>query len=232
MAAGNALTRKLGPLPVWAWAVVVLGAWFLFFRTHAAAATTPVPVSRNTSGADSGAQPPASGQGSPADNMNSDLLNALLTNQKTSYNSLLTALQTMSAGGASGFGPGYGAAPAAAAPAVAAANGAPPSAASPLGVAAAPSISSPYTPVELTLPPGIFSLDPGPNIYTPVATGVENPSAALAGATVPWNASYAPTTTAGTRALAGVGPGRTSIVDPSGHVVNASGARVGGVSAE
>lgn len=91
--ATNALTRKAGPLPVWAWAAVAVGAWFLFFRGGGQSAETPVPVGPSTSGDTSGAQQPASGQGGPTDNLNSDLLDALLANQKSSYDALLHALQ-------------------------------------------------------------------------------------------------------------------------------------------
>lgn len=132
------LTHKVGPLPVWAWAASIIGLYLIYTRLHKGA-TTPVPVTKNTSGTDSGAQAPASGQGNPADNMNGDQLDLLLANQKSSYDSLLTALQTMSVGGASGFGPGYGTAT----PVAARSNNAPPSAASPFGVASAPAIAAP-----------------------------------------------------------------------------------------
>lgn len=91
------LTRKLGPLPVYGWALAALLGYlaYHYLRVPSARATV-VPSS-----AGSGAQVPASGQGSPADNASSDLLDAL-GRQSGSYDALLAALQS---------GGGYGAAP-------------------------------------------------------------------------------------------------------------------------
>lgn len=73
------LTRKLGPLPVWAWAALVLGAYLAYTRFRpstaldantSSAGETPVspdPAASTDSG--SGAQLPASGMGNPADQL-------------------------------------------------------------------------------------------------------------------------------------------------------------------
>lgn len=96
----NPLTRKAGPLPVWAWGALVVAAWFLFLRApHKASGGASLPY---TPASSSGAQQPASGQGTPADNTNADLLNALLAGQKSSYDALLAALQYTTAAGATG----------------------------------------------------------------------------------------------------------------------------------
>lgn len=103
--AANTLTRKLGPLPVYAYGLLAVAVWFLFLRggVTAGSASTGLPYTP-TSG--SAAQQPASGQGTPADNASSDLLSALLGNQSSSYDALLAALQY--GGGAGGGGIGGG----------------------------------------------------------------------------------------------------------------------------
>lgn len=111
----NALTRKAGPLPVYAYALIAVAVWFLFLRggVSAGSAATGLPYTPASS-TGSAAQQPASGQGSPADNANADLLSALLGSTQSSYDALLAALQ-YGGGGAGGFGgasvpPGFGAA--------------------------------------------------------------------------------------------------------------------------
>lgn len=46
-AKGSGIGKKLGPLPIWAWAVIAagagFGAWYLFFRKPAAPAAAPRP---------------------------------------------------------------------------------------------------------------------------------------------------------------------------------------------
>lgn len=82
------LSRKVGPLPVWAWAAVILGAYFLYTRLHggsssssAASNSTPATPTDTTSGSDSGAQVPVGGGGSPVDNSSANLLSAIGANQ-------------------------------------------------------------------------------------------------------------------------------------------------------
>lgn len=96
----NPLTRKAGPLPVWAWAALALVAGYVYLhRAPAAQGGAQLPY---TPASGSGAQQPASGQGTPADNGNSDLLDAL-GNNLASQNALLAALQS---GGQGGTGAG------------------------------------------------------------------------------------------------------------------------------
>lgn len=78
----NRLTAKVGPLPVWAWAAVILGAYFLYSRMRPPAATTTADVSSaSTPDATTGAaQVPASGQGAPVDNLSQPLLDSLGAN--------------------------------------------------------------------------------------------------------------------------------------------------------
>ncbi len=75
----NALTRKLGPLPVYAWALLIVGAYFLYVNVRGPAsaqagvdtgAGTPASVSSTPSA-------PASGGGDAGSNMGADLLSAL-----------------------------------------------------------------------------------------------------------------------------------------------------------
>lgn len=98
------LTHKVGPFPVWAWAALAVGAYFLVFR-RAARASGGAQLPYTPSGG-SGAQQPASGQGGPADNGNADLLAALQENS-TSHDALLAALQYGAYGGYGGYGSGY-----------------------------------------------------------------------------------------------------------------------------
>lgn len=89
------LVRKAGPLPVWGWAALALVAGYVYLH-RASAQGAQLPYTP----AGSGAQQPASGQGTPADNGNSSLLDALGSNL-ASQDALLAALQ---AGGQSGYG--------------------------------------------------------------------------------------------------------------------------------
>lgn len=76
------LTAKVGPLPVWGWAVAILGTYLLYtqLRPSGSSTTTPTTLTDATSGNDSGAQVPASGQGSPADNVSGGMLDSLGAN--------------------------------------------------------------------------------------------------------------------------------------------------------
>lgn len=149
-AKGNVLTRKAGPLPVYAYLLLAAAAWFFFLRGGSSAANASTPVGP-ASGALS-AQQPASGQGTPADNANADLLSMLGANGD-SLDALLQAVQATSAYGASGgYGSGGTGSSSAAtgagtatvvAPVVEDSNGAPPNS-SDQGPAAAPITSYPF----------------------------------------------------------------------------------------
>jgi hypothetical protein len=96
----GALTRKAGPLPVWAWAALALVAGYVYLhRAPAATGGTQLPY---TPSGTSAAQRPSSGQGTPADNGNSDLLDAL-GNNLAAGDALLAALQAGGQGGGSGI---------------------------------------------------------------------------------------------------------------------------------
>lgn len=103
----NPLTRKAGPLPVWVWAALVLVAGYVYLhRAPAAQGGAQLPYTPASTG--STAQSPASGQGSPVDNGNSDLLDAL-GNNLASSDALLAALQAGGQGGGYGVSSGGGA---------------------------------------------------------------------------------------------------------------------------
>lgn len=75
------LTRKVGPLPVWAWAASIIALYLLYTRLHKAAPastadTTAVPAATGNNSA----QVPASGQGAPVDNLNQSLFDSLGAN--------------------------------------------------------------------------------------------------------------------------------------------------------
>jgi hypothetical protein len=76
---GSRLSAKVGPLPVWAWAAVILGAYLLYTRLHPATATSDTTATPDTSG-DSGAQSPSSGMGGSGDNMSQALFDSLSAN--------------------------------------------------------------------------------------------------------------------------------------------------------
>lgn len=101
---GQRLTAKVGPLPVWGWAVAILGAYLLYTRLHPAAAaatsSTNSTATPDTSG-DSASQVPSSGQGNAADNMNGLLLDQLSAN--TSSLDALTS-QLLQGGGSYAYG--------------------------------------------------------------------------------------------------------------------------------
>lgn len=96
---GARLTGKVGPLPVWAWAALILGAYLLYSHFHqTAAAPAATDTTSDTSmtdpnatpvGSDTG-NPPASGQGGVADNMTGDPLS-------TSIDALTAAIQSSQA---------------------------------------------------------------------------------------------------------------------------------------
>lgn len=77
------LTAKVGPLPVWLWAVAILGAYLLYAHLHPSSGSPAPDSSTAVSAGDSttgGAQVPSSGQGTPADNLSSGLLDAIGAN--------------------------------------------------------------------------------------------------------------------------------------------------------
>ncbi len=78
-------TGKVGPLPVWAWAALILVVGYLVYRVSGAgkgssadtsATTDSATADTPTTSGDSG-NPPAGGGGNAADNMNGDLLSSL-----------------------------------------------------------------------------------------------------------------------------------------------------------
>lgn len=225
--------KKVGPLPVWAWGVLVLAVVAYFFlRAKSTAAAPSAPSTSDQPGQASGAAAGAAPGGQLPPGLDPSIIQGLLAQNSTITQSLVDAYGRTYGGGNYTAATGSPTAPAPTG--AASASGETPPADSPSFVtsSAAPFAPiSPYTPVEETLPAGVYRLDPPPNVYSPTATGTENPSAALAGAVVPWSASYATTTTSGTRSLSGV-TGSGTLVDPSGHVVNAKGARVGGASGD
>ena len=103
-------TAKVGPLPVWAWALVLLVGGYLVYRftgigssSSSSSSSSPPPDTGATStdpasaldttpiGGDSG-NPPASGQGGAADNLSGDLY-SYLTGIQGSVDSLTAAVQ-------------------------------------------------------------------------------------------------------------------------------------------
>ena len=105
-------TAKVGPLPVWAWALLLLIAGYLVYRLSGAgqgsssadgapAGAAPDPNSTPISGGEDGA-PPASGQGGAADNLNDGLLSQL-SGFQGSIDTLTAAVQSSPA-----FWPGAG----------------------------------------------------------------------------------------------------------------------------
>lgn len=80
---GARLTAKVGPLPVWAWAAVILGAYLLYTRVSgSSSAATASPTTDATGvtandGTTGDAQVPAGGAGTPTDNVSSQVAQAL-----------------------------------------------------------------------------------------------------------------------------------------------------------
>lgn len=93
----NPLTRKVGPLPVYAYLVVAVAA-FLVLRGRSTAAkastlnATPVPVSTSASGDDSGAAGGGGSGGGPDTSMPLDLLSKLFSSQTGTIDTLTQAL--------------------------------------------------------------------------------------------------------------------------------------------
>ena len=56
---GNVLTRKLGPLPGWAWAAVAVGGYWLYKKRQAAAAAAASPSTTSTAAIPAGASAPS-----------------------------------------------------------------------------------------------------------------------------------------------------------------------------
>ncbi len=111
---GARLTAKVGPLPVWAWALGLLVGGYLLYRvvsaggsssTTSSGATTDSQQTTDTAaqtGGDSGYPSATSGQGTSADNLNGELLSQL-SGFQTSVDYLTAAIQTSPA-----FWPGSG----------------------------------------------------------------------------------------------------------------------------
>lgn len=96
------LTGKVGPLPVWAWAALILGTVLLYLKLHPAAATPADPASSTgdlTPVSADGSNPVgSSGGGSSASNVNDALLSQL-SGFQTSIDTLTAAVQAQEAGG-------------------------------------------------------------------------------------------------------------------------------------
>jgi len=90
------LTAKAGPLPVYAWALILLAAGYLAYRllgsssSSSSTPATPAAAPTDTTG-DTGS-PPASGQGSAAGNLN-DSLFSQLSGFQDSVDALTAAVQ-------------------------------------------------------------------------------------------------------------------------------------------
>lgn len=99
------LTRKLGPLPIWAWAAVILVAYLLYSRIAGARATPTPDTTAVTAGDGSGgsAQVPSSGQGSAADNLSQSMIDQLGANQ-SSIDALTQAVLSSGYGSGDGLG--------------------------------------------------------------------------------------------------------------------------------
>lgn len=106
-------TAKAGPLPVWAWALLILVLGYLAYRlsgggssssssSSSPAADTTSAVTPDASSSGDTGSPPASGQGGPADNLNDSVLSQL-TGLQGSVDALTGLVQTTPA-----FWPGSG----------------------------------------------------------------------------------------------------------------------------
>jgi hypothetical protein len=111
---GERLTAKAGPLPVWAWAALLLGAFLAYQHFHSSASSTTNAGAGTTGGTDNadttGAAPSdltpispdsglpvgSSGQGGAADNINDTLLSQL-SGFQASIDSLTAAVQSQDA---------------------------------------------------------------------------------------------------------------------------------------
>lgn len=179
MTAPKQLTRKVGPLPAWAWAAVVVGA-YLAYRHYGGSGGSPTvqgtPVVPNVGSA---AQQPSGGQGTPADNSSSDLLSALGANTQAA-DALLAAVQGAAAGGGLGVAAGTGTSggSSSAAAAAASADAPPADTTTPAPDAAASPDTTPATPTtqSQTIPlPGIAYIETQTGI-APAPAAVSSPT--------------------------------------------------------
>lgn len=123
------LTRKVGPLPVWAWAAVILTVGYLIYRRSgggAAAQTTTAPLSTSTSGTDTGAVSGGGGSGTPSSNLTPDLFGHIYDANVGTIDALTNAIVNQSALAASSLE-----------------AGGPPGAVSQSGAASAPTVNAP-----------------------------------------------------------------------------------------
>jgi hypothetical protein len=94
----KAISKRIGPLPAWAWAVSAIVVYFLYKRFAAggtsAAATSPASVATSTQPfqVSTGGSAPASGQGSAVDNVTASLLAAFGQNLVDVNSNLVTGL--------------------------------------------------------------------------------------------------------------------------------------------
>lgn len=96
---GERLTAKAGPLPVWGWAVLAVGGYFLYQHFKGSSASTSTSGTPASASTDTGAVSGTSGQGNAADNVNSNLLAALLQESQSAQDALTQALYATYAGG-------------------------------------------------------------------------------------------------------------------------------------
>ena len=97
------LTTKLGPLPVWAWAAVILGLYYAYTKLGksspaAAPVSAPTTTDPNQTPVSADTSVPASsgGGGSPSSNLNDTLLSQL-SGFQSSIDQLTAAVQTTAA---------------------------------------------------------------------------------------------------------------------------------------
>lgn len=118
-------TRKVGPLPVWGWAALILGAYLLYARLHPADTAAAEPVQQAGPASDEGAQVPASGTTGQLAGPSEDLIAQIYGDNAATIDTLTNALLTqeslrLSSGVAPGSVSSSGEAAAPAAPATAA----------------------------------------------------------------------------------------------------------------
>lgn len=95
------LTAKAGPLPVWLWAVVILGAFLAWQHFHKGTDTAAPGASTSdqtpvTNGGDASSDVGVAGGGSPASNVNDGLLSQL-SGMQSSVDALTAQVQSMPA---------------------------------------------------------------------------------------------------------------------------------------
>lgn len=100
-------TAKAGPLPVWAWALLILVVGYLVYRlagpTSSSSSGSKADDAPDTTSAVTGdtGNPPAGGQGGPADNLNDSILSQLsgLSGQVDALTGLIQSTPAFDTGG-------------------------------------------------------------------------------------------------------------------------------------